>query len=70
MIHSLKYVIARTTPSGRVPHGQILTEEFNWLEDAQKELIRIQSKEKDAAIFERTAPDRQWFLWSIMEEEE
>ncbi len=63
-----RYVIARKTPSGKVPYGQLLSEEMECRETAQRELYRIQSVEIDAALFIRAATDEQWMLWPVLED--
>ena len=64
----IRYVIARKTPFGKVPYGQLLSEEMESRETAQRELYRIQSVEIDAALFIRVATDKQWMLWTVLED--
>jgi hypothetical protein len=64
----IRYVIARQAPSGKVPYGQLLSEEFTCRETALRQLYKIQSVESDAALFVRVAPDEQWMLWPMLED--
>ncbi len=64
----IRYVIARQTSFGKVPYGQLLSEEFESRERALRELYKIQSVESDAALFVRVATDEQWILWSVLED--
>jgi hypothetical protein len=64
-----RYVIVRRTPSGKVPYGQLLSEEYECLNTARKKLYEIQSVESNAAIFERVSPTiEQWMLWPVLED--
>lgn len=64
----IRYIIARKTPSGKVPYGQLLSEELESREAALRELYRIQSVESDAALFVRVASGEQWMLGSVLED--
>lgn len=64
----IRYIIARKTASGKVPYGQLLSEELESRETALRELYKIQSVESDAVLFMRVTSGEQWMLWSVLED--
>ncbi|MGO9267787.1 MAG: hypothetical protein ACLQBA_23350 [Candidatus Binataceae bacterium] len=64
----IRYVIARQTPSGKVPYGQLLPGEFESRETALRVFYKIQSVESDATLFVRVATGEQSMLWPVLED--